>query len=91
MTPNHDAKTSASTKAGKITSMTMRQGNQSVNMGMNTKNFDFLEKTEKRRNNDFNELKSSKAKEGMYNTMQGFNNIKTQMSPRNAGLAATYN
>jgi len=58
---------------------------------MNTKNFDFLEKTEKRRNNDFNELKSSKAKEGMYNTMQGFNNIKTQMSPKNSNLAATYN
>ena len=89
MTPNHDAKTAASTKAGKITSMTMRQGmNESV--GMNTKNFDFLEKTDKyRRNNDFNELKNSKAKEGMYNTMQGFNN-KTQMSPR-ANLSATYN
>ena len=71
--------------------MTMRQGNQSVGPGMNTKNFDFLEKTEKRRNNDFNELKSSKAKEGMYNTMQGFNNIKTQMSPKNSNLAATYN
>jgi hypothetical protein len=87
MTPNHDANTAASTKAGKITSMTMRQGNQSV--GMNTKNFDFLEKTEKhRRNNDF-DLKNNKAKEGMYNTMQGFNN-KTQMSPR-ANLSATYN
>ena len=84
MTPNQDAKTAASTKIGKITSMTMRQGNQSI--GMNTKNFDFLEKT---RNNDFSDLKNSKAKEGMYNTMQGFNN-KTQMSPR-ANLSATYN
>jgi len=56
---------------------------------MNTKNFDFLEKTElKRRNNDFN-LTSSNPKEGMYNTMQGFNN-KTTMSPR-ASLRATYN
>lgn len=43
MTPNHDAKTSASTKKGKITTMTNRTSNQSP--GLTTKNFDFLEKT----------------------------------------------
>ena len=56
---------------------------------MTTKNFDFLEKTEQRRNNDFNEFKNSKARDGMYNTMQGFNG-KANMSPR-ANLRATYN
>ena len=58
---------------------------------MNTKNFDFLEKTENQRNNDY-EMRNSlpKAKEGMYNTMQGFNNKTTMNSPR-ANLRATYN
>ena len=49
---------------------------------MNTKNFDFVSKTGKKEKKDFNELMNCKPISGLYNTMQGFNNKTTNISPR---------